>query len=392
MRHEYFKQYLLVTDELKVEMRQAKNTWGESKGMSPIELQYIRNSERLAPAMFALSLLFLTTIAALIVVWVDIPRMEWLAAEAVEGQESSIAPVPTSFIERNAIHIGNYLCCVLFAVWPLFWAELIYNVRNHGTIKSFWKDRKFDFFACLCPPLRLAAPSFRNSGKIWLPKLGWQQPGKPLSRKLERIFGSPMLLIALLILPILLVEFGLKELVESSFGLRLTLHICTGLIWCAFAIEFIVMISATDRKFAYVKKNWVDLAIILLPLISFLRSLKAIRAFRFARLAKVQQLARFGRVYRMRGLLAKALKALLLFEFLNRVMRVTPEKQLAKLLVQRQDRADELRELDREIRKVRRRLDSDQENRESAESTAVEVQKTPSELDRRKQPTDVKVA
>ena len=161
-----------------------------------------------------------------------------------------------------------------------------------------------------------------------------------------------MLLIALFILPILLVEFGLKDLVDSNFAVRLTLHICTGLIWCAFAIEFLIMICATDRKLAYVKKNWLDLAIILLPLISFLRSLRAVRAFRLAKFAKVQQLAKLGRVYRLRGLMTKALKALMLFEFLHRLLRITPAKKLAKLKSQREDRLEELEELELEIRQL----------------------------------------
>lgn len=324
--------------------------------MSPARFnqQDIRNW--LAPTMFSLSLVFLVLIAALIVVWVDIPRVELLAAEAAANDEAAEVLLSASSTEQNAVSIGNYLAFGLLLLWPLFWVELGYHVGVHGSMKSFWQKRKLEILPCLCPPLRLAAPSYAENGKIWLPKLGWQQPGKPLVKRLERIFGSPMLVIALLILPILSIEFGLKDLVEQNFGLRLTLHICTGFIWCAFAIEFIVMVSATDRKLAYVKKNWIDLAIVLLPLISFLRSLRVVRAIKVAKFAKVQQLARVGRVYRMRGLMAKALRALMLFEFLHRLLRITPDKKLDKLMAKRDELAEEMSDLDEEIRLLQERI------------------------------------
>ena len=321
---------------------------------------------RLAKPMFGLSLLFLALIAALVVLWVDIPRVEMLASEASVA-ESAEGLADASGIEGKAtkapvIRYGDYCMFALLAIWPLFWAEFAYKVRTHDKSKgSFFSKRVFDTLICVCPPLRLAAPNYNNEGKIWLPKLNWQQPGKQLSRILEKAFGPPMLLIALFILPVLLVEFGLKEIVESNFAVRLALHICTGLIWCAFAIEFLIMICATDRKLAYVKKNWLDLAIILLPLISFLRSLRAVRAFRVAKFAKVQQLAKLGRVYRMRGLMTKALKALMLLEFLNRLLRITPEKQLAKLKMQRAERVEELEELDSDIRQLERKISAKKE-------------------------------
>ncbi len=323
--------------------------------MSPIQISQIKFNDRLAQAMFILSLVFLTLIAALIVAWVYIPQVEWLAAEAASGDEVSNSASSRSFVERNAVVIGGYLFYGLLLIWPVFWGELFYNLRTDGSFKSFWRERKFDLLACICPPLRLAAPSHREGGRIWLPRLGWQQPGKALVKRLERSFGSPMLTIALLILPVLLIEFGLKDIVAAHFWLRLTLHVCTGFIWCAFSFEFIVMISATDRKLAYVKKNWIDLAIVLLPAISFLRS---IRAFQLAKFAKVQQLARVGRIYRMRGLMMKAIRALMLFEFLNRLLRVTPEKKLAKLVTQRDERADELKELEQEIQAMQEKIRS----------------------------------
>jgi voltage-gated potassium channel len=122
-----------------------------------------------------------------------------------------------------------------------------------------------------------------------------------------------------------------------------------GLIWCAFTYEFIVMVSSTKKKLAYVKKNWIDLAIILLPLISFLRSLRIVRAAKLARFAKIQQLTKMGRVYRMRGMLAKTIRAFLVLELVHRILKTSPEKRLDKLLAQVEDKQDELRELRQQV-------------------------------------------
>ena len=321
---------------------------------------------RLAKPMFGLSVLFLVLIAALIVLWVDIPRVEILANEA-----NRIADASTGVEKSRSVtlHLGDYCIWMLLALWPLFWGEFVYKLRTHDRSSgSFLPKRIFDLLICVCPPLRLAAPNHNYNGKIWLPRLNWRTPGKPLSRRLEKAFGLPMLLIALFILPVLLVEFGLKDVVESNFAVRLTLHICTGLIWCAFAIEFLIMICATDRKLAYVKKNWLDLAIILLPLISFLRSLRAVRAFRVAKLAKVQQLAKLGRVYRLRGLMTKALKALMLLEFLHRLLRITPEKKLAKLKAQHAEQLEELQDLEADIRQLEEKIAAEKEESAASES------------------------
>ena len=114
--------------------------------------------------------------------------------------------------------------------------------------------------------------------------------------------------------------------VRQYLWLRLALHVSTGLIWIAFSVGFIIRVSATHRKLVYIKKNWIDLAIVLLPLTSFLRSLRVIRAVKLAKFAQAQQLARIGRIYRLRSLAVKVLRALILFEFFHRFLRIKPKK------------------------------------------------------------------
>lgn len=324
-------------------------------------------ADRLALPMFSLTVLFVLLLGTLIVVRIDIPRVAELAR--LEQQSMAGATVPTlTGMPVGQLHLpienapagvperlGDAALVALLAIWPLFWLEYLVLLR-HRAGRPFVPDGLTRLLVCSIPPLRLAAPSAARDGRVWLPALGWRRPGRALVRELERHSSKPMLTIALLILPVLAIEIGFKGLVDEHAWLRLLLHVSTGLIWCAFVIEFCLLIGATDKKLAYVRRHWLDLAIILLPLISFLRS---VRALRLARLAKVQKLAKMGRVYRMRGLLMKAVRALMLLEVVNRLLRVTPEKRLARLHERRDELEEDLAELDLDIRTLERELRCD---------------------------------
>ena len=321
--------------------------------MSQFKLDHAALAQRFAPIMFIASLLFLVLVASLVVVWVDVPRFA-IVSEQLDGHDGTVQFIDP--ISETANRIGHFLIIGIVVLWIAIvlevMAQLYVSVRTDETI-NVWRWRIFAFLQCLCPPLRLAAPNIAMGGQIWLPGIGWQAPRRKLYKKLEAALSTPMLFFALLILPLLLIEFGLHSVVEEQTWLRITIHICTGLIWCAFAIEFIVLVSASERRMKYVKKNWIDLAIILLPLALFLRSLRAIRLARVAKLAKVEQLVRLSRVYRMRGLAMKLLRALMFVEFFGRIVGGSPEKKLKRLEMDHREKQEELEEIEQEIAKVK---------------------------------------
>lgn len=312
----------------------------------------------LAKPMFCLSLLFLFLLAGLVVAWVDFlpdPAQEDLPV----AQTSQTTP--GDFWHNPALHTGFALLWAIIVIWPLFLIEPIYlRWLSRGETGNAKNRYGFDWICACIPPLRLGKAIPAKGGEIWLPRFDWHPPGKPLHKALERVFSKPMLIIALLILPVLVIEFRYQELLQNSITLKLILSISMGLIWCAFACEFILMVSSTNKKLAYVKKNWIDLAIILLPLVSFLRSLRIVRAAKLAKFAKIQQLTKMGRVYRMRGLLAKTVRAFLVFEVINRIMKTAPEKRLDKLLAQVEEKEEELRELRQRVESVRTEMESQQ--------------------------------
>ncbi len=313
--------------------------------------QHLRErADEYAFPMFGLSVVFLLLMAGIIVTWIDIPRVAELAQ--LDADEKTLNPLAIQEAVQmadSASRVGTYLLAALLIMWPLFWLEFAYNYVTTRNSDGSRKTHLQPLLACLIPPLRIGRVSPVWDNRMWLPSLSWQHPGRELSSLLTRIFSKPMLVIALLILPILAIEFIFKGAIQQYFWLRLLLHIATGFIWFAFALEFIIMISATEKKLAYIKKNWIDLAIILIPLVSFLRTL---RVLRIAKLAKIQKIARLGRVYRVRSLGTKALRAIMMFGFVNRLLRITPQKRLNKLREQHHERMQELTELEEEIAAV----------------------------------------
>lgn len=321
-----------------------------------------------APIMFVSATTFLVCQAILIVLWVDVPSLREktlelnqtkpavgsvaegnVIANAIKSKpiESELRSVPILAPTTHAqLQLQRASISLMAITWPIVILESIY----HWIIRpKTWAMRWFHFFGflfCVCPSLRMCARSVEMDGRLWLPGISWSRPNRRLRRRLEQTFSVPMIGIALLILPVLMVEFFLKDQVARYGSLRLALHVGTGVIWFAFAAEFILMVSIAEKKLDYIRKNWVDLAIIILPFFSFLRSMQAVRGSRLAKLAKIPQLSKLVRAYRLRGTALKAFRALILLDVSTRLLRTTPEKQLARL-------REELTVTNREARLIR---------------------------------------
>ena len=270
--------------------------------------------------MFVAALLFLTLLAALL-----------------QGLRSdSMSPSDT--------HVF-WWCLVL--VYPLFVAELGLHIAA-GSLR--WR---MGVVHCLLPPLRLATRDHASGETIWLPFLGRQIVNRQLQRRVERAFDGPMIVIALMILPLLAIEYFWQQQLRTHVGLAFALDTATSVIWMAFAIEFLVMISLVRRKVRYCQQHWVDLLIICLPLVSFLRLL------RLGALLRMYQVSRLTRLYRARGLALRAFRALVLLEFVQRVIHFTPQRRLRTLRELLEEREEEVEELRAEIRQLEEKIDLD---------------------------------
>ncbi len=294
--------------------------------------------------MFTLAMLYLMCVAVLVVIWVDVPWLQRRGDGGI-GFDFSIAPSSAAMVYA----LERFALTAMVGIWCVVACEAVVHWGTRPWTPEMRKHHWLSFLFCLCPALRMCARSPEMHGRIWLPGLGWRRGGRRLQRQLERYFSVPMMVIALLIMPILVVEFFLKDQVAEYGWLRLLLHVGTGVIWFAFAAEFLLMVSIAEKKLEYCKQHWIDLAIILLPLISFLRSLSVARAMRLSKLLRIQQLSNLARAYRLRGTALKAFRVLILFDLTERILRVSDERKIRRL-------EQQLAEMEKQTRLLRQRI------------------------------------
>jgi voltage-gated potassium channel len=243
---------------------------------------------------------------------------------AVSGDmEEAAAQLPGRF------HSAAIACLwAAAAVWPLYWLELACHRWAGGRRSSR------DWQAALFPPLRIGARDHVTGRMLWLPTLGWVRATDDLEARLERQLGVPMIIVALLVLPVIAIELIWAERIAHDWRLGLATQLAGAAIWLAFAVEFLVQVSIVRDRWTYVRRHWLDLAIICLPLLAFLRVLRVGRLGRLLRLNQLSKVSRTARAYRMRGLAMRVWRALLLLEAVDRWMHRDDAQRLAKLQTQ----------------------------------------------------------
>jgi voltage-gated potassium channel len=201
----------------------------------------------------------------------------------------------------------------------------------------------------LIPPLRMITASSKPSGWLWLPRAGWMPAGEKTSERLEHNLALPMVLLTLLVLPVLGIELTGGESLDKHPPLAVATHLATCVIWIGFTAEFLWMVAAAPRKLDYCLRNWINLVIILLPLVAFLRLLNA---FRFTRMLRSGQLLR---AYRLRGLWARLWRLVLLLNLLDRLQQRNPAKYRAALELKIADLETQLAKLQAKLAEHRDR-------------------------------------
>jgi voltage-gated potassium channel len=233
----------------------------------------------------------------------------------------------------------------LLAVWVVFLTDYaIYLFALWGR-RNFWKRASRGFLVVLFPLLRLGISTFQNS-QIWIPFMGWKTKERALEKQLTRFFSLPMIFVALMVLPILGIEYCRKDWMEHKWVNNL-LSLGSQIIWLAFTIEFTLVISVARKKMAYCARHWIDLAIILLPVILFV--LPFLSFLPLARLARLSRVMRSTRLLRLKGVGLKAFQALVLFSGTKRFGKNYHAKRLKRLRNLLAEMEEDMEELRQEI-------------------------------------------
>ena len=207
------------------------------------------------------------------------------------------------------------------------WAGIVFeSALGLWAASDSWMARlKRLLLITLIPPLRMTTATSTPSGWLWIPFTGWRRTGPATTEKLEQKLALPMVFLTLLVLPVLGAEFAAGEALENRPTLALSVHLLTCVIWIGFTAEFIWLIAATPHKLVYCQKHWINLVIILLPLVAFLRVLNLFRFARFLRAGKLL------RAYRLRTLQSRLWRLALLFNLIDRLQQRNPQKYCAGL-------------------------------------------------------------
>jgi hypothetical protein len=276
--------------------------------------------------MFFLALLFLVALAGLIHRY---PRLE---AGDAEG-----------YLIQGALGL----------LWLVFLIEagLRFHLRDRS--RPAWKALVTAVVCAVVPPVRMGCRSQVRTNHIWLPGLGWHEINARLRSLLDRVFSIPMIFFALMVLPLLALEYFEAETIRAEPLLALWVDIGTSVIWLAFAVELILMVAVSDRPWRYAVLHWIDVAIVLLPAVEML---PLFRLLRLGRVLRLEELLRWGRLHRLKALMGRCWRALLLLQVAQRLTGRSLEWQLK----QRRDllaaKEEELADLQREIKDIEERI------------------------------------
>ena len=283
--------------------------------------------------------------------------MFWLAAVdllLIAGLIHRAQQAEVTLLERQFMLVG------LAALWPVFLTEQMFGVVRRDRSRPLRPVVLRAVLVALFPPFRMGTPDPRT-GLTWLPRLGWQVPDKSLYTRIDRAFSGPMIVFALLILPVLGLEFFRAEQVRSDPNLALALHLSVAVIWVAFATEFILESSTAPKPMAHVREKWLDAAIVILPMLEFLLT-KVVDAAPLARLLRLgralspEQITAMQRVYRLRGLLTKGWQAFLMLGGMNRLLGHAEERRLRVVEREIAELEDHLNELRKEAEELKEKI------------------------------------
>ncbi len=237
---------------------------------------------------------------------------------------------------------------LIIALWAIIIVE---GIAGLFATHDAWPTRlKRLLLTAVLPPLRMVTASSKPRGWLWLPGIGWKPAGEETSEQLEQKLALHMVILTLLVLPVLGAELTGGETLENHPRMALATHLTTCVIWIGFTMEFLWMVAAAPDKLTYCLKNWINLVIILLPLVAFLRVLNI---FRFTRMLRAGKLLR---AYRLRGLWSRLWRLALLFNLLDRLQQRDPVKYCAALEKKIADLEEELAKLQAKLAEQREKI------------------------------------
>lgn len=254
---------------------------------------------------------------------------------------------------------GQQLIMLLFLCWPIFFIEKVIQLIG---CQHTWKSYLGLIFITLLPPLRLATRRCNQPDFIWL--FTWRFIDASLYIKLEKRFLLPILLFSLFMIPFWLTEMFSPAQLNNNVLIYHTVNLGNALIWELFVIEFIIMFSIAEKKLYYLKKHWLELLIIILPMFALVRILagryvllRQIKLINPENLLKIVRIRRILNIYRARSVFNRIIRIFIVIDVVKRFYQHRdPQKYLALLQEKLANKQQEIAEIQQQIQETEQLL------------------------------------
>jgi hypothetical protein len=282
-----------------------------------------------------------------------------------------IAAVLIQYMQTDEImqtlHYRAEMLMILLWLWAVFGLErLIYLALCPN---KTWRSFVAALFIILFPPLHLAARRCHTKQYIWY-FTHWELVKEPLFHKIDRQFLTWIIILLIFMTPLWIMEIFFSKVVQEHILLRHVINLGNAAVWAVFVAEFIIEISITKKWQQYIIKHWIELLIILLPMLAFARFIRLAQLGSLSKLGMLQNLVissavklqHLLNVYRARSTINRLIKLLILIDIIRRwQQRRNPHKYLARLKEQLSEKQQELAEIKIKIAETQKLIDEQEQ-------------------------------
>jgi len=104
-----------------------------------------------------------------------------------------------------------------------------------------------------------------------------------LLQRFENWVEIPMIILVMVMIATLVIPL----VIHLSSETHLALEVVDWIIWAIFALELSIRTYIADKRLAYLRKNWVDVLVVILPILRIFRIFRAARLLRTLRFIRV---------------------------------------------------------------------------------------------------------
>jgi voltage-gated potassium channel len=241
---------------------------------------------------------------------------------------------------------SEQIITITLILWPIFLFERLFYLIFCDDKKT-WKNYLSPLLVTLFPALHLVTrPCGKQEYILW--SFRWQLVTPELYKQIEKTFLYPILIISIIMIPFWITEIFYPEKMTVHPLFHHLINRGNALIWVLFVTEFFILFSIAEKRIDYLKKHWMEILIIILPMLALTRFILISRSLFFTKGAFLfgMKIQRLLNIYRSRVVLNRVIRILVIINIVKRFYRRrNPEKYLIRLQNQLTEKEKEITDL-----------------------------------------------